>query len=67
VNRATIQADGDSLAYKVYSAADAPNCRDVPDDSRFFGNLAAGTELFVLLGNKSHRTVATYRVSVFVE
>jgi hypothetical protein len=27
----------------------------------------AGAEMFVLLGNKSHRTVATYRVSFFVE
>jgi hypothetical protein len=63
----TIQADGDSLAYKVYAASDAPGCRDMDDDERFFGNLPAGSELFVLLGNKSHRTVATYKVSVFVE
>jgi hypothetical protein len=67
VNRVTIQADGDSLAYKVYAASDAPGCRDMDDDERFFGNLPAGSELFVLLGNKSHRTVATYKVSVFVE
>jgi hypothetical protein len=67
VNRATIQADGDSLAYKVYRASDNPGCRDLADDARFFGTLSAGTELFVLLGNKSHSTVAEYRVSVFVE
>ena len=67
VNSAIIQAEGDSLAYKVYAASDAPNCRDIDDDSQFFSNLPAGSELFVLLGNKSHRTVASYKVSGSVD
>lgn len=60
-----IQAEGDSLAYKVYLIGDTQACTDVADGSRFFGSLPAGSEVFVLVANKSYRTVASFKVSVF--
>lgn len=63
VNGVTVQAVGESLAYKVYLVGET-GCAAMPDGERFFHTLPAGAEVFVLLGNKSYDSGRSFRVTV---